>query len=175
MAKLSPHDVRRRVLRISKMNGWSVAIIAGLGALISLLFGDPIGLGVGLLVMLGGITELRGHQRLLRHDINGIRLLVRAQLIVLGVVWVYAISRLGSFDADFALSNQTPEMRQILTEAGVDTAELITLIRLVFYVLYSSVMAVTLIYQGGLALYYHRRTAAVQEAITNPIVPPVVS
>ena len=173
MAQPSPTAVHARVLRLSKINGWSVAIISGLGALVSLLFGDLFGCAIGALVLWGGITEIKGNHKLRRKDIDGMRLLVWAQLMVLGVIWVYAASSLGSFDAEFALSNQTPEMQQILTDAGVDTAELTTLIRLIFYVFYGVVMVVTLIYQGGLALYYRRRTPFVQEALLNLEAPPV--
>ncbi len=172
MAQLLPHAAKRRVLNISKMNGWSVAVIAGLGAFVSLLFGDMLGCAVGALVLWGGITEIQGNRKLRGGDIDGVRLLVRGQLIVLAVIWVYAVSRLGSFDAEYALSNQTPEMQQILTEAGVDTAELIILIRLFFYVFYGTVMLVTLFYQGGLALYYRGKTKLVSEALANPELPP---
>ena len=76
-----------------------------------------LGAGVGLLVAIGGITEVRGRNKLRQRDADGMRLLVRAQWMVLGVIWVYAASRIGSFDAMLALDNQTPEMRQMLAEA----------------------------------------------------------
>jgi hypothetical protein len=168
MAQTTPDEVLRRVLRLSSVNGMSVAIFAGLCALASLVFGDWLGAGVGLLVSYGGFTEVRGRNKLRKRDADGMRLLVRAQWMVLGVIWVYAASRIGSFDAMLALENQTPEMRQILTEAGIETAQLITLVKVFFYVFYSVVMLVTLIYQGGLALYYKHRTPMVQAALSAP-------
>lgn len=168
MAQTTPDEVLRRVLRLSSVNGLSVAIFAGLCALGSLVFGDLLGAGVGLLVAIGGITEVRGRNKLRQRDADGMRLLVRAQWMVLGVIWVYAASRIGSFDAMLALDNQTPEMRQMLAEAGVETAQLITLVEIFFYVFYSVVMLVTLIYQGGLALYYKHRTPMVAAALSVP-------
>jgi|UniRef100_UPI00404943E2 hypothetical protein len=168
MAQTTPDEVLRRVLRLSSVNGLSVAIFAGLCALGSLVFGDLLGAGVGLLVAIGGITEVRGRNKLRQRDADGMRLLVRAQWMVLGVIWVYAASRIGSFDAMLALDNQTPEMRQMLAEAGVETAQLITLVKIFFYVFYSVVMLVTLIYQGGLALYYKHRTPMVAAALSVP-------
>ena len=168
MAQTTPDEVLRRVLRLSSVNGLSVAIFAGLCALGSLVFCDLLGAGVGLLVAIGGITEVRGRNKLRQRDADGMRLLVRAQWMVLGVIWVYAASRIGSFDAMLALDNQTPEMRQMLAEAGVETAQLITLVKIFFYVFYSVVMLVTLIYQGGLALYYKHRTPMVAAALSVP-------
>lgn len=168
MATQTPDDVLRRVLRLSGINGKSVAIFAGLCALASLAFGDLLGAIVGCFVSFGGITEVRGRNKLRRGDADGMRLLVRAQWLVLGVIWAYAATRIGSFDAMLALENQTPEMQQILTEAGVETAQLITLVKIVFYVFYSVVMLVSLIYQGGLALYYKHRTPMVQAALAQP-------
>ena len=84
MAQTTPDEVLRRVLRLSSVNGLSVAIFAGLCALGSLVFGDLLGAGVGLLVAIGGITEVRGRNKLRQRDADGMRLLVRAQWMVLG-------------------------------------------------------------------------------------------
>jgi hypothetical protein len=172
MAKRTPQEVLRRILRMSALNGWSVALFSGFCALISLLFGQLTGTGVGVMIMIGGIMELRGRKKLQRHDIDGMRLLVRAQLFVLGVVLVYAVSRVASFDAEFARSNVSPEMQQLLTESGVDLGEILPLIKLAFYGMYGAVILATILYQGGMAWYYHRRTAAVRIALTAPPVVP---
>lgn len=171
MAQRPPQETYRRIRRLSGMNGWSVAVFAGLCALVSLAFGQLVGAAVSAIVAYGGFVELRGRRLLQRRDIDGMRLLVQAQLIVLGAVWVYAMSRLASFDAGLALSNVTPEMNQVLTEAGIDTSQLLQLIKLVFYSMYSAVMVATLLYQGGLAWYYRRRTAVVQQALTEVTLP----
>jgi hypothetical protein len=168
MAKKTPQEVLRRVLRLSALNGWSVTLFAGFCALISLLFGQLVGTGVGAMITIGGIMELRGRRKLQQHDIDGMRLLVRAQLLVLGVVLVYAVSRVASFDAEFARSNISPEMQQLLTESGVDVGEILPLIKLAFYAFYGAVILATIIYQGGMAWHYHRRTAAVHTALAVP-------
>ncbi|MFI5356600.1 MAG: hypothetical protein ACHQ4G_04625 [Opitutales bacterium] len=173
MAKRTPQDVLRRVLRVSAMNGWSVALFAGLCAVISLFLGQLVGAGIGVLVTIGGVMELRGRRLLQQRDIDGMRLLVRAQLLVLGVILVYAVSRLASFDGEAALGNETAEMRQLLNQSGIDQDELMGLIKTVFYAMYSAVIVATVIYQGGMALYYRRCTAAVRTAMTAlPEVPP---
>ncbi len=171
-----PEETLVRVLRISKLNGLSVLIIAGLGALFSLATWDLVGVVVGGLVAYGGWMELSGRKHLLRGEaVEGMRRLVRSQWIVLGVILVYCVSRLASFDAESALGPLTPEMRTQLVEAGVDLASIMPLIRLAFYYgLYGSVALVTLIYQGGMARYYRRRTDVVKQALETRLRPPPV-
>jgi hypothetical protein len=170
-----PEETLVRVLRISKMNGLSVLIIAGLGALVSLASWDPVGVMVGGLVAYGGWMELSGRKHLLRGEAaEGMRRLVRSQWIVLGVILVYCVTRLASFDSESALGPLTSEMRAQLAEAGVDLASILPMIRLAFYGLYGSVALVTLIYQGGMARYYRRRTDVVKQAVEARLRPPPV-
>lgn len=163
-----PADVLRRVLNFSRLNGWSVAIFAGVCALVSLALLDPIGVAVCLLVLMGGLLEVHGSRRLRRREADGVRWLVRSQLVVLGVIWTYAVTRLASFDEGLVRDLITPELLSALRELGLTQEDILPLIRQFFYLLYGSVMAATLIYQGGLALYYHRRAAAVEAALRAP-------
>ena len=171
-----PEEALVRVLRISKLNGLSVLIIAGLGSLLSLALFDPVGVVVGALVAYGGWMEWSGRKHLVRGEAEeGMRRLVRSQWIVLGVILVYCVTRLASFDAESALGPLTGDMRTQLAEAGVDLASILPLLRLTFYGLYGSVALVTLIYQGGMARYYRRRTEVVKQALAarlRPVVPP---
>jgi len=172
MAKRTPKETLHRVMRTARLNGWSIALFAGFCALISLAFGDLVGAGIGLVVTAGGVVEIRGLRRLRRYDADGgMTLLIRAQLIVLGIIWVYSLGQLAGFDPQLALGNMTPDMKAMLDQIGVGETELLRLVRLSFYTLYASVLFATLLYQGGLALYYRNRRAAVREALTAP--PPI--
>ncbi len=179
-----PEEVLRRVIRLSRLNGWSVVLFAGLCAVIALPFGDLVSFAVGALVAAGGAIEVRGSRRLRRRDPDGMRLLVRSQLMVLAVIWVYAVPRLLSFDAGYLQDQVIPNMREImsasgsdfdslLASAGLNAKDIVPLVHLFFVILYGSVMFATLLYQGGLALYYRHRTAAVTEALRAPIPLPV--
>ncbi len=170
-----PEEILGRVLRTAKTNGLSVLIIASLGALASLAFGDLEGTAVGLAVAFGGWMELSGRQRLLRGDADGVTRLIRAQYVVMGAILVYCVTRLASFDPDQALSGLTPDMRQELVNEGVDVAAILRLVRIGFYSLYSVVAVVTLIYQGVMARYYGRRREPVAQALAarrHPTPPP---
>ena len=73
-----PEEVLRRVLKFSRLNGWSVAIFAGLCTFVSLAMGDPVGIAVSLLVTLGGAIEVRGYRMLKRRNVDGLRWLIRS-------------------------------------------------------------------------------------------------
>ncbi|MBS0664526.1 MAG: hypothetical protein JSR48_14765 [Verrucomicrobia bacterium] len=170
-----PEETLGRVARMARANGLSVLIIASLGALASVAFGDLEGAAVGLVVAFGGWMELSGRQQLRRGETDGMTRLIRAQYVVMGAILVYCITRLASFDPDTALSNVTPDMRQELANEGVDVAAILRLVRIGFYTLYSVVAVVTLAYQGGMARYYGKRREPVAQALAarrNPVPPP---
>lgn len=160
-----------RILLVSKLDGISIVVVAALGTLLALLLGDFTGGLVGLLVAGAGIMELRGNAMLRRRDAGGMRWLVRSQLFLLAVILTYCASRLGSFDNESVMGNLTPDMATVLQEAGIDQADIVPLVRLMFFTIYGSVAAVTLLYQGGMSFYYSRRTAVVTAFLAAP--PPV--
>lgn len=167
-----PEAVLTRVLGLAKFNGRSVVIIASLGALLSVAFGDWIGTAVGLVVAYGGGVELAGRRRLLRSDPAGVSQLVRAQWIVLGAILVYCARQVASFDLETAMGSVTPALRSQLAEAGFDLAPIMPLVRLAFYATYVTIAIVTLVYQGGMARYYGRRAPAIGQAISDRMKPP---
>jgi hypothetical protein len=175
----SPEDILNRVKRIARMDGWSVVIVAGLGTLVALAFGDPIGISVGLLVTLGGAFEVHGYRMLRRRNADGMRWLTRSQIVVMGTIWSYGLSRLFSFDPGYLQGQVIPNARTMLAsygidldamlaQAGVNSANIVPWVHLFFLVLYGSVLLITLLYQGGLFVYYRWRTDAVEKAMKLP-------
>jgi len=162
-----PEKALKRVLTISRLNGWSVIIIAGLGVLLALALGDLSSAAIGLLGGISGVMEVRGNRALKRRDADGMKLLVRSQLFLLAVILVYCASRLGSFDADTVLGNLTPDMETILKEGGIEKSEILPLVRLMFITIYCTVAVTCLIYQGGLALWYRSKAPLVTAALTT--------
>lgn len=162
----TPETQLLRVLRIAKVNGLSVLIIAGLGTLLSI--GDWFGMAIGIAVAYGGWLELSGRKQLLHGDVAGVRRLVQSQLVVLAAIEIYCLMKLG-FDSTHGVSQ---ELRGAMIEMGVDMAALEPSLRLAFYGTYGAVALLTVIYQGGMARYYSRRKDVVQEAITARLRPP---
>ncbi len=178
--ELTPQDkALQRVLRVSWLDGWSLIIIAGLSLLLTLVLGELLGLAISLLVMAAGIIELRGRRALKRRHADGMQLLVRSQLFLLAVILVYCARCLGSFDAGYLRDQLIPEMRQnfltlgvnfdeILSQFELTVNDLVPLVRKVFLLLYGGVAIISIFYQGGLALFYRRKTPLVTEALARP-------
>ncbi|HVU17221.1 MAG TPA: thymidine phosphorylase [Candidatus Didemnitutus sp.] len=170
----------KRVQRLAALDAWGYVIIAGICALATLGFGDLLGAIVGLLIVVGGVIELRGLGRLKRRDASGMKLLVRAEFWVLAVITVYCARCLGSFDAGYLRDDVIPHMRETASAFGANFDDLIRdglhlspdqlvpFIRKVFFLFYGTVLAVTFLYQGGMALYFRRRVAVVTEALSPP-------
>ena len=161
----------KRVLKVSRLNGWSVAIFAGLCILLTLAMGDLLGSVIGLLAVASGWMEIRGNGKLKRRDPEGMKWLVRSQMFLLAVMLAYCASRLGSFDSDSMLSNLTPDMEALLKESGIERADLVPLVHKAFFALYGGVALTCLLYQGGLALFYRSKIRLVTEALAAPPLP----
>ncbi|MFA6286321.1 MAG: hypothetical protein WC661_02985 [Opitutaceae bacterium] len=172
------------MMLIARLDGWSLVIVAGGCALISLVFfGDLIGAVTGLLVAGAGVLEIRGGLRLRQHDADGMDYLVRAQWIVITVIWAYALRRIFSFDAELMMANYSPEMRSMLDDTlsnlpeetraslqalGLTANNPAPFVHSIICLVAGILMVVTLVYQGGLALYYRNRRETVRDALTAP-------
>ncbi|MDR1281380.1 MAG: hypothetical protein LBK99_11235 [Opitutaceae bacterium] len=160
----------RRVLVVSALDGWSIALFAGACTLLSLAFAERVGVFVGTLVTAGGVIELLGNRRLKRGDAGGATALVGAQLVILGTIWVYAAVNLALFDEARLLGQLTAGgagVSALLDQAGITTGDIRLLLRPAFFAFYLTVMLVTLFFQGGLALWYRNRRPAVRQALAD--------
>ena len=159
---LLPEETLIRVLRIARLDGMSVAVIAGVFALLSALAGDAIGAIVGLLVAGAGAIELHG-ATLLRHgETRGIDWLVSSQVFLLVTMLGYCGLRLLHPAVEPLLATVTDEMRASLETIGWTTDQFV---HLVYRTTYLAVAVVTFIYQGGMALYYLRRRGPIARAL----------
>ena len=151
----------RRVLALSLMDGWCMTLFSGFCTLISLWLGEWSGAAVGAAVMSCGITTLRNRKRLMRGDAVGMVWLLRAQLIMLTIVFLFVVENMLAFDAAALMGHITPEMRSMLDQAGISVADLEPLLKPIYFGIYLLVMGGTLLFQGGLALFYRTRGSKV--------------
>ncbi len=156
----------RRLLFISGMHGRGVTLLAGVCTLLSFAFGEWVGVMVGALIAACGLMELRGRARLLRGDSEGLGWLVRAELLILAIIWVYALENMLAYDEATMLAGLTPEMKTTLDQAGLSVDDLRPMMKPVYYGFYLTVMGVTLVFQGGLAFYYWKCRRAVKAALS---------
>jgi hypothetical protein len=160
-----PADVLERVLRIAGTDGRMLLIVAGAFALLSAINQQGLGAAAGCLAAGCGALELNGASRLRQGDLRGLAWLVRSQLLLLAVIVGYAIARIQTFDAELMRSLLTDDMVKTFAEAGVGEDQILPMVEAVYGFMYGVVAFVSLIYQGGLALYYRRKAAAVAAAL----------
>jgi hypothetical protein len=164
-----------RVLRIAKLEGGSVVVVGGLSLVISALTMSPVGLIVSALIVTCGWAELRGARMVAAGDVRGMDWLVRAELGLMATVLLYVgFSWLTLNPATSAkeLAGHEAELRQV----GIDMRDLQAMTASIQRLVYAVVAVVTVIFQGGLARYYHSRRAAVaMELAMQPANNPMLS
>jgi len=142
------------VLRVAKFDGISVLGVAGACALISAAYRDVTGAVVGLIVAGAGAVELHGANMLRNGEGRGMRWLVSSQVYLMMAILGYV-----GFKLIDQLNDQLKEQGVTLDQA------LVGLCNLVYLVL----AAATVLYQGGMSIYYLRRRAAVAAALEEEI------
>jgi hypothetical protein len=169
MSESIPEPKLSRVLTLSLMDGWCMTLFSGFCMSMSLLLGQWSGAAVGAIVMSCGITTLLNRKRLIRGDAGGMVWLLRAQLVVLTIVFLFVLENLLAFDAAALMAHLTPEMRSVLDQYGVSVADLEPLLKPVYFSSYILVMTGTLLFQGGLALFYQTRRGQVTQELANRV------
>jgi hypothetical protein len=159
---LLPSERLRRLLRVAKLDGMSILGVAGAFALISAAARDVTGAVIGLLVAAAGAIELHGATLLRAANMKGMRWLVSSQLYLMAVMMTYCAYGLVRPDIASWKQHLPEEFADQVQQAGMTVYEaLLGFLRMV----YIGVALVTLLYQGGMTIYYLRRRAVVAAAL----------
>jgi hypothetical protein len=157
-----PSEILRRLLKVARFNGMSVIILAGLFTLVSAAELDVSGTIWGALITAGGAVEVRGVSLLKAHR-PGLQWLIGSQLYLLIVILSYVCVRILNLAKDPMLAEVTSSFKQ----AGLDMDQMPIDLQQLARTSYLAVAALTVLYQGGMALYYFRRRASVELAIQS--------
>ncbi len=160
-----PSDVLQRVVTIARLDGWSVVGIATVGTIVAAVMGDRTGALIGAGVAAAGGLELAGVRALGRGRAGGVNALVASQLMLLLLIWGYAGLRLWAGTDALVDQVLTPERVARIAGLGVDTRLLDELLRRTLPLTYGVIVLATLGYQGGLALFYHRKRGSIGTAL----------
>jgi hypothetical protein len=132
-------------------------------AVLHALANDGAGAIVGCLVAGAGALELHGVGLLRTGYAQGMNWLVRGQLLLLATMLLYAAAQLMNFDATgVARIPFATEQLNALKQMNIPTKRFVYFIHVIVY---TTVGVVTLIYQGAMATYYHRRRKFVNLAL----------
>jgi len=149
----------RWLVRISKINAWTVAVTAGVFGLVSLVTGSLAGVVVGAGVSASGFIEMRGHRRLAAGQAGARQWMAGSQVWLVTCVLAYCGWRLAIFDSGhpLALLGDETMVLQAAGMVGMTGAELGDLVTKIYRWTYGSVAGLTVLFQGGLGLYYWSR------------------
>jgi hypothetical protein len=147
---------KERIIRISKMNAWSVTLIAGAFTLIGLLSLSFAGVLVGAAVTSAGLIEIRGYRKLSSGESDARTWMTGSQVWLMFWVLLYCGWRLHSLDTSdpFAILGDSNSILELTSTMGLSKATVAELFIKAYRWTYGLVAVLTCIFQGGLAVYY---------------------
>lgn len=158
-------EVLRHVLRVARFDGVTVLCLAGFFALVSAGSGDVSGAAFGLLIAAAGAVELHGMGLIRSADRRGMSWLIGSQLYLMSVVLGYVGYRVANPDSDPIVRIAKTALTEQIRQAGLDPVQFMAEFPRELRLLYLAVAGLTVLYQGGMAIYYMRRRGAVEAAI----------
>jgi hypothetical protein len=152
----------KRTVSIATFDGWSIGIFAVLTWLCGTT--DPVNIIMGLGMGAIAAVELTGAKRLRRLDPRAARMLALNQLALASLLIGYAVWRLFAVTHEGATASLLGAVDpEVLNMVGPIDA----LARQISLVLYGGVIAIALLGQGGMALYYATRAKMVAAYVTQ--------
>lgn len=158
---LALHRPLARAANLGRSNARGYAAFGALTLLFAALGPDALGLAIGTIVTGVGIAQLRATKQLRGADPAAPRAMARNELVLMGGIAVYALLKL-------TLLRETGEDLQAqvgdTSALGISFTELTQSLNTLVY---ATVLAVTVIYQGGLALYFLRRRSMLERYLAE--------
>jgi len=144
------HAPIARAARLGLRNGTCYAAFGALSLLLAVVGLDAVGLALGAVLLGVGFEERRQSTRLRNADAAAPLRLVRVELTLLGAIVLYGVLGLTVF----------PAAADAVKGHLHDTVGLGNMVRLADSInrtWYTSVIGISVLYQGGMARYFHRR------------------
>jgi len=159
---LLAEEVLLRVLRLARIDGLGVLWVATFFALSSAGIRDYMGAVAWLLIAGAGAIALHGAVLLRGMESRGLSWIVAGQLLFIAVVLIYCALRVAHYDPATLREALTPEIKATLAQAKYNEEDFLLT---VYRTSYALMAGATLVYKGGLAVYFHRRRTAVTSAM----------
>ena len=154
-----PSLLYQKIMRISTINAWSVTFIAGAFAVLSLAAWSVPGVIVGGAVTVAGPLELQGNKSLQTDPSRARMWMMGSQLWLMLCVLSYCAWRLLSLDPEnpFVVFGDAAQVFELVAILGIPKGYLAPLFIQAFYITYGLIAGLTILFQGGLTIYYGSR------------------
>jgi hypothetical protein len=167
-----PNEVLARVIITARRNGLSIVIVASLAALTKAAGREVLPAIAAVLAAGTGAMEMHAAGLLHNGMKRGLDWAIRAEMLLLLVILLYCGLRvahpdLGPAREAFHLSLEMPFMKQQwakMQQLGVTETEYVSLM---YHLTYLVLAPLSLIYQGGMMVYYARRRRGVNAALSG--------
>jgi hypothetical protein len=143
------------------MDGLGVLWIATSFALTAAWQGEIAPAIVWLIMAGAGAVELHGTVLLREGHRRGLTWLVASQLLFIALALAFCAHQLTHYDPTALRQALTDEVKANLAQANYDQEKFLLMI---WRTVYGAMAGATLLFKGGLALYFHRRRAAIAAA-----------
>jgi hypothetical protein len=156
----------RKAARVATFNGWTTAAAAAFSAMFLLFDRGGVAIAITLGLSVVAYNEFRGRKRLLNFDPSAATMLGWNQLGLLAMIVVYCLWMLSGSSAEAsAVSAQfnSAAERELLSMAG----DLEGLYKTAALAMYGGAIALSVLFQGGNALYYFTRRRHVEDFIAE--------
>jgi hypothetical protein len=161
---------RRKVKNAARtaLSSSMVTLVIGVPALLCAIFWPSWrSLLIGAGICFVGVVEFLGHRRMRRAEPSAAGLLGRNQLTFLALITVYCVAQMLTFSTEQAKAAAlSPEVRSHLAAlpnmAQAVDEEIERWAPLLIYGFYSLIIALSVCFQGGMALYYFTRNRHVE-------------
>ena len=135
---------------------------AGVFALLGAVNGDTLGAIVGLAVAGAGAIEYHGATMLGHRDPRGLRWLVASQVCLFAAIAVYCGIRLVHLELPPIPDELRPMLEANAAVAGISVEDFVAM---AYRLTLKLVLALSVLYQGGLGLYYFTKRHAIAQAL----------
>jgi len=158
---LLPDETLARVLNRARLNGTWVMVMGSTFGLIGAAGGEVPSALAWLLVAGTGAMALHGATLLNEGESRGLNWLVGGQLFCMAFILALCAWQLTHVDLTPLRAAVTADIRASLKETGLTEEEFLLLS---YRLTYGIAALIAILYPGTMALYYHRRRAAIDSA-----------
>ncbi len=159
------HRPVRNAVRVARTSAISILAVGVLSLPCLMIVPGWLNMGVVFGICVIGIIEYSGAVKMRQGLPEAAGMLGTNQLALLGLIVIYCLLQMISFSSDAALSAVLQGRSSELSDLGVAIEQTFrSLAPLVVYTLYSLVIVLSAIFQGGLAVYYFSRRRYLEAA-----------